>query len=58
VTCPVFPGGSELLHWGLDDPTEVRGSDAVRRAAFDRTLKEISGRLHAFIPLAAGNVSA
>lgn len=58
VTCPVFPGGSELLHWGLDDPTEVEGSDAVRRAAFDRTLKEISGRLHAFIQLAAAKVSA
>lgn len=58
ATCPVFPGGSELLHWGLDDPTEVEGSDAVRRAAFDRTLKEISGRLHAFVPLAAGKVSA
>ena len=58
VTCPVFPGGSELLHWGLDDPTEVEGSDSVRRAAFDRTLKEISGRLHAFIPLAAAKVSA
>jgi hypothetical protein len=30
----------------------------VRRAAFDRTLKEISGRLHAFISAAAGKVSA
>lgn len=51
-TCPVFPGGSETLHWGLDDPAEVEGTDAERRAAFDRVLKEISGRLHAFIPLA------
>ncbi len=51
-TCPVFPGGSETLHWGLDDPAEVTGSEAQRRAAFDRVLKEISGRLHAFVPLA------
>lgn len=58
ATCPVFPGGSETLHWGLDDPAEVEGSDAVRRAAFDRTLKEISGRLHAFIPLAAEKLRA
>lgn len=58
VTCPVFPGGAETLHWGLDDPTEVEGTESVRRAAFDRTLKEISGRLHAFIPLAASKVSA
>lgn len=52
ATCPVFPGGSETLHWGLDDPAEVEGTDAERRAAFDRVLKEIAGRLHAFIPLA------
>jgi arsenate reductase len=57
ATCPVFPGGSELLHWGLHDPTEVEGSDAVRRAAFDRTLKEISGRLHAFTSQAVAKVS-
>jgi arsenate reductase len=52
ATCPVFPGGSETLHWGLDDPAEVTGTEAERRAAFDRVLKEISGRLHAFVPLA------
>lgn len=57
ATCPVFPGGSETLHWGLDDPAEVEGTDAQRRAAFDRALKEIAGRLHAFIPLATERTS-
>jgi arsenate reductase len=52
ATCPVFPGGSETLHWGLDDPAEVTGTEAERRAVFDRVLKEISGRLHSFVPLA------
>jgi len=52
ATCPVFPGGSETLHWGIDDPVEVEGSDAVRQAAFDRALREIAGRVPAFIPLA------
>ena len=52
ATCPVFPGGSETLHWGLDDPAEAVGTDAEQRAAFDRVLKEISGRLHTFLPLA------
>lgn len=52
ATCPVFPGGSETLHWGLDDPAEATGTDAEQRAAFDRVLKEISGRLHTFLPLA------
>ena len=52
ATCPVFPGGSETLHWGIDDPVEVEGSDRVRQAAFDRALTDISGRIHTFIPLA------
>jgi arsenate reductase len=55
ATCPVFPGGSETLHWGLDDPVEVEGSEAVRQAAFDRALLEASARINAFIPLALGN---
>jgi thioredoxin type arsenate reductase len=54
ATCPVFPGGSETLHWGIDDPVEAEGSDDERQAAFDRALREISGRVHAFIPLARG----
>ena len=52
ATCPVFPGGSQTLHWGIDDPVEVEGSDAERQAAFDRALKELAGRIHAFMPLA------
>ena len=38
LVCPVFPGGGETLHWGLDDPTEVEGTEAERAAAFDRVL--------------------
>ena len=57
ATCPVFPGGSETLHWGLDDPAEVEGTDTQRQAAFDAALKEIAGRLHAFIPLATARMT-
>ena len=32
-TCPVFPGSHNSLHWGLEDPAEVEGSDAERRGA-------------------------
>jgi thioredoxin type arsenate reductase len=52
LTCPVFPGGRETLHWGLDDPTEVEGTPEERRAAFDRVLTEVSGRIRRFAPLA------
>jgi arsenate reductase len=52
VTCPVFPGGSETLHWGLDDPTETKGTDAEQRAAFDLVLKELAVRLNVFRSMA------
>jgi arsenate reductase len=52
-SCPVFPGGGEVLHWGIDDPAEAEGTDAQRQAAFDRALRELSGRIHAFVPLAS-----
>ena len=58
LVCPVFPGGSETLHWGLDDPTEVQGTEAEEDAAFDRVLTEVSGRIRRFIPLAATQVVA
>jgi arsenate reductase len=54
ATCPVFPGGSVTLHWGVDDPAEAAGTDAERQAAFDRALKELAIRIHTFLPLVTG----
>jgi thioredoxin type arsenate reductase len=52
ATCPVFPGGGETLHWGVEDPVEVEGTEAERRAAFDAALRELAGRIHTFLPAA------
>jgi arsenate reductase len=52
ATCPVFPGSSNTLHWGLDDPSEVEGTDEERLAAFRRTQTEVSARLRPFIEIA------
>jgi arsenate reductase (thioredoxin) len=52
ATCPVFPGGGETLHWGVADPAEATGTEAERQAAFDRALRELAGRIQAFVPLA------
>lgn len=48
-TCPVFPGQHDSLHWGLEDPAEVEGTDAEKLAAFERTAGELTGRLRPFI---------
>ena len=52
ATCPVFPGSSNSLHWGLDDPSEVGGSDDDKLAAFRHTETEITARLRPFIEVA------
>jgi arsenate reductase len=51
-SCPVFPGAVNSLHWGLDDPSEVEGSDEEKLAAFRRTAQEVSVRLRPFIEIA------
>jgi arsenate reductase len=50
--CPVFPGDHNSLHWGLDDPADVDGSDEQKLAAFRRTQTELSIRLRPFVELA------
>jgi arsenate reductase len=57
ATCPLFPGGRETLHWGLDDPAEATGTEAERSAAFVRVLTEVSGRIRRFIPVALAQVT-
>ncbi len=51
-TCPVFPGSQNTLHWGLDDPSEVEGTDEQKLAAFRRTQVEVTARLRPFIEVA------
>ncbi len=53
-SCPVFPGSTNTLHWGLDDPSDVVGTDEERLAAFRNTGLEITARLGPFIEAAVG----
>jgi arsenate reductase len=51
-TCPVFPGRHESLHWSLEDPADVEGTDAEKLDAFRRTRTEVAARLRPFVELA------
>ena len=51
-SCPVFPGNHNTLHWGLEDPAEVDGTDEVKLEAFRRTRTEVATRLRPFVELA------
>lgn len=44
-SCPVFPNAAKRLHWSIDDPSGVQGSDEERVAAFRRARDEIKGRI-------------
>ena len=48
-SCPVFPGSTTTLHWSLDDPSDVQGTDDERLAAFRRTAAEVMERLRPFL---------
>jgi arsenate reductase len=47
--CPVFPGARQMLHWGLDDPSRVEGTEEQRLAAFRRTRDEVEALIRQFI---------
>jgi len=56
VSCPVFPGPVERLHWSFEDPAAVTGSDAERLAAFRRIRDQIDARLREFTHGSASTV--
>jgi arsenate reductase (thioredoxin) len=51
-SCPVFPGEHNSMHWGLEDPAEVEGTDERKLEAFRRTRTEVATRLRPFVELA------
>jgi len=44
-SCPVFPAGTERVHWSFDDPAAAEGDEAARLAVFRRVREEIKARL-------------
>ncbi len=46
--CPVFPAGTDRIHWSLEDPAAVQGSEQERLAAFRRIRDQLHDRVKAF----------
>ncbi len=51
-SCPVFPGRHNALHWGLEDPADLEGTDEEKLAAFRATRRELVDRIRPFVELA------
>ena len=49
ANCPIFPGVSRRLHWSLEDPAAVVGSEAERLAVFRRVRDELATHVDEFI---------
>ena len=56
-SCPVYFGPALKSHWGLEDPSEVKGEEATVDAAFRATLARIEERCRAFIALPFSTLS-
>jgi arsenate reductase (thioredoxin) len=50
--CPVFPGASQALHWGYEDPAEAIGTEDEIMAVYRHVFTQIGERIHQFVPLA------
>ncbi len=48
-SCPVFPAGTQRIHWSFEDPAAVQGDEEMRLAAFRRIRDEITARLRQFV---------
>ncbi|HLN01560.1 MAG TPA: arsenate reductase ArsC [Bryobacteraceae bacterium] len=46
--CPVFPGAKQRIHWSLEDPATVEGSEEIRLASFRRIRDQIRDRVKTF----------
>ena len=49
--CPVWPGQPVTAHWGVDDPAQVNGPEAVKRQAFLRAFTVLSTRINLLLNL-------
>jgi protein-tyrosine-phosphatase len=50
--CPTLPGPHSSLHWHLEDPSTVEGSEEQRLEAFRATRADLTARLKPFIEIA------
>jgi arsenate reductase len=48
--CPVFPAQTKRIHWSIEDPAAVQGTQEERLAAFRSIRDELRARLRGVVP--------
>ena len=49
--CPLWPGQPITAHWGIEDPSDVQGSDIERERAFVTALRYLRNRINVLLSL-------
>ena len=49
--CPIWPGHPITAHWGVPDPADVEGSEAMRMLAFRQAFAMLERRIRFFVDL-------
>ncbi|NGN39695.1 arsenate reductase ArsC [Mesorhizobium sp. CGMCC 1.15528] len=49
--CPVWPGQPMTAHWGIEDPSNVDGTDIEKERAFSTAARFMKNRIMAFLSL-------
>lgn len=47
--CPIFPAKTQRIHWSIEDPAAVAGTEEQRLAAFRRIRDELREHLRGFV---------
>ncbi len=47
-SCPIFPAATKRIHWSLDDPAAVQGSEEQRLEEFRRVRDQLRSLLRRF----------
>ena len=53
-SCPVFPAGTQRIHWSFEDPAAATGDEAHRLAGFRKVRDQIAHRLNEFVATTGG----
>lgn len=53
-SCPVFPSTFKFMHWDIEDPAGVEGSEEEKLAAFRAVRDELCGRVRGYFGTGGG----
>jgi arsenate reductase len=54
--CPVWPGQPMTAHWGIEDPSNVEGTDIEKERAFSQAARFMKNRIMAFLSLPLASI--